>query len=122
MILRSHRKAVWWYCVPTGSPLGSGPSIRLLEPILSCLHTAEIELQVHDRVAASSATVLTMLVCVLYMYLTRSLDNLESDDLTLLSNSTPEQILDDLAIQHGLCNDALDVLRADSTIPDTLAS
>lgn len=47
---------------------------------------------------------------------------LESDDLTSLSDSTSEKVLDDLTSQHGLFHNAFNMLRANSAIPDTLAS
>jgi hypothetical protein len=47
---------------------------------------------------------------------------LESQDLALLSNTTSEELLDDLTLKHRLRNNALNMLRAHSAIPDTLAS
>ena len=46
----------------------------------------------------------------------------ESQDLALLSNTTSEELLDDLTLKHRLRNNALNMLRAHSAIPDTLAS
>lgn len=72
-----------------------------------------------------SSIVWPVTTVLLYMYLYSTWlysAGLKSDDLTSLSDSTSEEVLDDLSSQDGLLHNAFNMLRAHSAVPDTLAS
>ena len=76
-----------------------------------------------DETFSGITWLVATIMLYIYLYLTRLRSaGLEPDDLAVLSDSTSEEVLDDLTSQHGLLNNAFNMLRADSAIPDTLAS
>lgn len=65
----------------------------------------------------------TTILPYMYLYVVRLCSaGSKPDDLTVLSNPTSEEVLDDLTSQYGLLHNAFNMLRANSAIPDTLAS